>query len=204
MKPVPADTHRPPPGSHGPRVRPTRFALLVLLGLAVPLFAGPVLAQLPAEAVDLALVKIEEVQKSEDLCPVELVPSIADGETWTYDGVSYRGSRPGVREQFKEDPGTYAESHRRTRWVNNFMTAMSTIWCPITDEVTPGGRKRLEAHGYVWESCCSFCDEEMTAENVVDALELLKQRAEEAYDLTGGTYQNGFASPVQGAIRDDV
>lgn len=175
-----------------------------ILLAALTTTATPSRAQLPAEAVDLALVKIAEVQKSEDLCPVDLVPSAADGPTWTHDGVDYRGSRGGASEEFSEDPARYAEAHRRQRWINNFMLAMSTIWCPVTDEVTPGGRKRLDAHGYTWESCCTFCDEDLTPDNVLEALERLAQRAAEAYELTGGAYHEGASSPVEGAIRDDV
>lgn len=182
----------------------SRLSLVFALLAGTHLATGTAFAQLPADAVDLALVKIPETQKSEDLCPVDLVPSAADGETWTHEGTAYRGSRAGARAEFAEDPAVHAEAHRRRRWINNFMTAMSTIWCPITDEVTPGGRKRLDAHGYTWESCCTFCDEDMTAENVVEALEILEQRAAEAYELTGGAYHDGGGSPVAGAIRDDV
>lgn len=177
--------------------------LWLLLGLLHAL-ALPLQSQLPAEAVDLALVKISEVQKAEDLCPVDLVPSAAEGPTWTHDGIAYRGAQPDAREVFLQDPSRYIEEHRRQRWINNFMAAMSTIWCPITDEVTPGGRKRLDAHGYTWESCCTFCDEDMTADNVVEALARLEERAAEAFDLTGGAYHEGASSPVEGAIRDDI
>lgn len=202
----PAPSNSPPECGCPRRVgRGSSLALAMLaVAIAVALSAAPAAAQLPAEAVDLALVKISEVQKSDDLCPVELVPSVADGETWTHEGVAYRGARPGVREQFQQDPSRYVEAHRRERWIHNFMTAMSTIWCPITDEVTPGGRMRLDAHGYTWESCCSFCDEDMSPENVVEALERLEERAAEAYELTGGVYHEGASSPVEGAIRDDV
>ena len=160
-------------------------------------------AQLPPEAVDLSLVKIPETQQSTDLDPVHLVPSAADGETWEHDGVSYRGSKPGVKAEFMKDPDGYAAKAARKRWENNFMMAMSTIWCPITDEVTPGGRKQVDGLGHTWESCCSFCDEEMSPENFEEALVRLEERAAEAFELAGGVYDNDASSPVEGAIRDD-
>lgn len=172
---------------------------------AALLFLAPTLvaAQLPPEAVDLALVKIPERIASVDLDPVELVPSMAEGETWTHDGVSYRAAEAGSKDAFLADPAKHAAAAAKERWVQNFMLAMSTIWCPITDEVTPGGRKQVEGHGYTWESCCSFCDEEMSPENFTDALENLRSRAEESYELTGGVYDNDAKSPVEGAIKDD-
>lgn len=174
------------------------LALLVWV-LLVPAFLA---AQLPPDAVDLGKVKIPQTLESVDLCPVHLEPSMADGETWEHDGVSYRGSAPGAKATFAGDPGKYVAAHARELWVRNFMTAMSTIWCPITDEVTPGGRKQVEGHGYTWESCCSFCDDEMAPENFTDALEVLRERAEESYELTGGTYVEDASSPVEGAIKD--
>ena len=176
------------------------FSLLLIATCA---FAGLAAAQLPPEAVDLAEVKISEVQKSVDLDPVLLVPSAADGPTWEYKGIAYRGAEASSKAEFMKDPDTYAAAATKKRYVNNFMTAMSTIWCPITDEVTPGGRKRVEGHGYEWESCCSFCDEEMHPDNFDDALTKLQERAEEAFELAGGVYTEGASSPVEGAIRDD-
>ncbi len=173
------------------------------LSLLFALVASTAWAQLPPEAVDLGQVKIPELQKSEELCPVHLVPSIANGETWTHDEVQYRGSEPGDQKAFLADPVSFAARHSRQRWINNFMTAMSSIWCPITDEVTPGGRKQVEGKGYTWESCCSFCDDEMAPENFDEALERLADRAAEAFDLTGGVYVNDAKSPVEGAILDD-
>ena len=174
-------------------------ALLVAL-----LWVAPTFAQLPPEAVDLAKVKIPEAVKSTDLCPVKLVPSAADGETWTHGGVEYRGSEAGVKAAFAGDPKRYADDAAKKRYVQNFMLAMSTIWCPITDEVTPGGRKQVDGLGFTWESCCSFCDEEMTPDNFGDALKDLEKRAVESFELTGGIYTEGASSPVEGAIRDDV
>ena len=177
--------------------------LVVLAGLACLLgLAMQSLAQLPPDAVDLALVKIPETLKSEDLDPVTLEPSAAGGETWTYGGVSYRAGKAGSKESFLADPAKYAEAAAKERWVQNFMLAMSTIWCPITDEVTPGGRKQVEGFGHRWESCCSFCDDEMREENFPDALARLRERGEEAFELSGGLYVEGAKSPVEGAIRE--
>lgn len=182
----------------------TRLALVSSLGAALALFpTGALFGQLPPEAVDLALVKIPETLKSQDLCPVHLVPSIAGGETWEYKGIAYRGSEPGSKTQFMTKPDAYASAAAKRRWIDNFMLAMSTIWCPITDEVTPGGRKQVPGLGYKWESCCSFCDEEMHEDNFREAVKRLKERAEKAYELAGGAYVEGATSPVEGAIRED-
>jgi hypothetical protein len=183
---------------------PSRLRTILAFGLAAgALILAPVSAQLPADAVDLALVKIPETLGSTDLCPVHLTPSRADGETWAYGGINYRAAEPGSKATFLEKPDTYASSAAKERWIQNFMLAMSTIWCPITDEVTPGGRKQVPGLGYKWESCCSFCDEEMREDNFHDALERLRTRAEESYELTGGLYVSDAASPVEGAIKED-
>ena len=181
-----------------------RSVLRLTVFLMALLWVAPIAAQLPPDAVDLAKVKIPEAVKSTDFCPVKLVPSAADGETWTHAGVEYRGSEAGVKTAFASDPDGYAAKAAEERYVNNFMLAMSTIWCPITDEVTPGGRKQVDGLGYTWESCCSFCDEEMTPDNFDEALKDLERRAFESFELTGGIYTEGASSPVEGAIRDDV
>lgn len=173
---------------------------LVAFGLLV---VAPAIAQLPPDAVDLAKVKIPETYRSEDICPVDLKPSDRNGESWSYEGVTYRACRAGEKEEFLGDPATQAATAARERWIRNFMLAMSTIWCPITDEVTPGGRKQVEGLGYKWESCCSFCDEEMHSDNFEGALERLRRRAEDSYEHTGGVYTEGASSPVEGAIRED-
>jgi hypothetical protein len=175
------------------------FVAAALLALGTGL---PGVAQLPPDAVDLALVKIPETLKAEDLDPVTLEPSAAGGETWVHAGVTYRAAKGGSKEAFLADPAKFAAAAAKERWVQNFMLAMSTIWCPITDEVTPGGRKQVEGLGHKWESCCSFCDDEMREENFPDALKRLRERAEEAFELTGGTYVEGAKSPVEGAIRE--
>jgi hypothetical protein len=175
--------------------------VLFVVFLAV-LCLGPAQAQLPPDAVDLGLVKIPETLKSVDLDPVTLEPSVADGDTWTHDGVAYRAAKPGSKQAFLADPDKYAAPAAKERWIQNFMLAMSTIWCPITDEVTPGGRKQVEGLGHRWESCCSFCDDEMREENFHDALDRLRERAAEAYEMTSGVYVEGASSPVEGAIRE--
>ena len=181
---------------------PARTLFLAsLLLLVFP--ASAALAQLPPEAVDLGKVKISERLKSVDVDPITYEPSRADGESWTYEGVQYRAADAGSKAAFMADPAKHAKAAARERWIQNFMLAMSSIWCPITDEVTPGGRKQVEGLGYTWESCCSFCDDEMREENFEEALERLRERAEESYDLTGGVYVEGASSPVEGAIKED-
>ena len=149
-------------------------------------------------------VKIPEMIKSTDICPVSLQASIESAPTWTYDGVTYRGHDVGTQAEFEKDSAKYAAGAARERYVQNFMLAMSTIWCPITDEVTPGGRKKVEGLGYEWESCCSFCDEEMLPDNFHEALVQLRKRGETSYELTGGLYTEGASSPVEGAIDDTI
>lgn len=158
-------------------------------------------AQLSADAVMLDKVKIPEVQKSVDLCPVYLEPSDPALPTWVYKGVTYRGSKPDAQEKFLKDPDKCAEAAKRQRYINNFMMAMSTIWCPVTDQVTPGGQKQWKRLGLTFESCCGFCDENAKESDFEQGLERLKKRAEAAYRLTGGKYTEGAKSPVEGAMK---
>ena len=180
-----------------------RTGLISLATILLYLVSVPAVAQLPPDAVDLAEVKIPQKLATDDLCPVSLQPSSAEAPSWTWEGVAYRGCSADDQAAFDADPAAHAAKHSRELWVLNFMEAMSTIWCPITDEVTPGGRKRVDGLGYTWESCCSFCDEEMSPENFTDALDNLRSRAEESFELTGGVYNNDAKSPVEGAIKDD-
>ena len=185
--------------------RKHNFNSLVLLLLCASLFlAGQAFAQLPPEAVLLDKVKIPETIKSTDLCPVSLQSSVESAPTWTYDGIAYRGHDAKTQAEFDTDPAKYAAAAKKERYVQNFMLAMSTIWCPITDEVTPGGRKQVEGLGHTWESCCSFCDEEMVPENFHEALVQLRKRGEASYELAGGLYTEGASSPVEGAIDDTI
>lgn len=184
--------------------RPSRARIVLAVAALLALLAvGASWGQLPPEAVDLGKVKISERLKSVDLDPITYEPSRADGESWSYEGVGYRAGDSGSKAAFMADPATHAADARRERWVKNFMLAMSSIWCPITDEVTPGGRKQVEGLGLTWESCCSFCDDEMREENFEEALVRLRERAEESYELTEGVYVEGASSPVEGAIRED-
>ena len=176
------------------RYLPAWMMLLVVL-------ASRAMAQLPADSVMLDKVKIAEKQKSTDLCPVYLEPSDPKLPTWEYKGVKYRGSKPDAQEKFQKDPDKYAKAAEKQRFVNNFMQSMSTIWCPVTDEVTPGGMTQWKRLGYTWESCCSFCDDSFEESNFADALVKLKTRAEKSYDLIGAKYTEGAKSPVDGAIK---
>ena len=94
-----------------------------------------------------------------------------------------------------------AAAAKAKRWENNFVHQMSTIWCPVTDEVNSGGGLHWEKLGLDWESCCEFCNEDVTDEDFPAALELLIERAKESYELAGGKYAINPKSPVQGAIK---
>jgi hypothetical protein len=178
------------------KLRRLQLSLLFLLGLTIT-----ALAQLPSDAVILEKVKIPETQKSVDLCPVYLVPSDPSLPTWEYKGVVYRGSQPNVQETFFKDPDRFAKAAEKQRFINNFMQAMSTVWCPVTDQVTPGGMTQWKRFGLTFESCCSFCDENYKEENFKEGLERLKARAEKTYELIGAKYTEGASSPVEGAIK---
>ena len=174
---------------------------LLLITLALLAMAITASAQLPADAVMLDKVKIPEAQKSVDLCPVYLEPSDPKLPTWEYNGVTYRGSKPDAQEKFSKDPDKYAEAAKKQRFINNFMQAMSTVWCPITDQITPGGMMQWKRLGLTFESCCAFCDENWKEENFQEGLEILKKRAAKTYELIGAKYTEGAKSPVEGAIK---
>jgi len=176
----------------GPRL------LMVTLLLAC---AAPALAQLPADAVMLDKVKIAEKQKSVDLCPVYLEPSDPKLPTWEHAGVKYRGSKPDAQEKFLKDPAKYVKAAEKQRFINNFLQSMSTIWCPVTDEITPGGMTQWKRLGLTFESCCTFCDENFEEDQFPEALKRLKLRAEKSYELIGAKYTEGAKSPVEGAIK---
>ena len=177
-------------------LRRTPFSLMCLLLLS---WLAP--AQLPSDAVMLDKVKIPETQKSIDLCPVYLVDADPKLPTWEYKGVTYRGSKPDAQEKFFKDPDKYAKAAEKQRFINNFMQAMSTVWCPVTDQITPGGMMQWKRFGLTFESCCAFCDENFKEENFQEGLEKLKKRAEKTYDLIGAKYTEGASSPVEGAIK---
>jgi hypothetical protein len=182
------------------RVAVGSFVLAAVISLAS---GGALLAQLPPEAVLLDKVKIPETLKPNQIDPVTLEDVEADAVSWTWNGVEYKGASAS-KPVFTKEPEKFAAAHKRELYVRNFMLAMSTVWCPITDEVTPGGRKQVDGLGLKWESCCSFCDEEMHPENFKEALAQLRKRAEKSYELTGGKYTEGAKSPVEGAIDENV
>jgi hypothetical protein len=174
---------------------------LLLVLAAVLLVSASAWAQLPPDAVLLDKVKIPEKQKAIDLCPVYLEPSDPKLESWEYKGVKYRGSKPDAREKFLKEPDKYAQAAAKQRFVNNFMQTMSTVWCPVTDEITPGGMTQWKRLGFTFESCCTFCDENFEEEQFAEALKRLKERAEKTYALIGAKYTEGAKSPVDGAIK---
>jgi hypothetical protein len=177
-------------------LRHASFSVALFLALTAPAWA-----QLPPDAVMLDKVKIPEKQKSVDLCPVYLEPSDPKLPTWEYKGVKYRGSKPDAQEKFLKDPDTFAKAAEKQRFINNFVQSMSTIWCPVTDEVTPGGMTQWKRLGLTFESCCTFCDENFEEENFADCLKKLKARGEKTYALIGAKYTEGAKSPVEGAIK---
>jgi hypothetical protein len=173
-----------------------RLTFTLLLVLAISGFA-----QLPSDAVMLDKVKIPETQKSVELCPVYLVDSDPKLPTWEYKGITYRGSKPDAQEKFLKEPDKYAKAAEKQRFINNFMQAMSTVWCPVTDQITPGGMMQWKRLGLTFESCCAFCDENFKEENFQEGLEKLKKRAEKTYELIGAKYTEGASSPVEGAMK---
>jgi hypothetical protein len=179
------------------------FPLVAVFAVLVLASSERLSSQLPPEAVMLDKVKIPQTIEPGQIDPVTLEDATGDAVSWTWNGVEYRGSAASQAE-FAKSPEKHAAAHKKELYVRNFMVAMSTIWCPITDEVTPGGRKQVEGHGLKWESCCSFCDEEMHPENFKEALTQLRKRAEASYELTGGKYTEGAKSPVEGAIDENI
>src|ERR1044072_2145942 len=127
-----------------------RLAFMLLMVLALPISD---LAQMPSDAVMLDKVKIPETQKSVDLCPVYLVDSDPNLPSWEYKGLTYRGSKADAKEKFFKDPDKYAKAAEKQRFINNFMQAMSTVWCPVTDQITPGGMMQWKRLGLTFESC---------------------------------------------------
>jgi hypothetical protein len=92
----------------------------------------------------------------------------------------------------------------KQRVLNNFMQQMSPIWCPVTDQVSAGGMTQWKRLGFTFESCCSFCDDNVKEEDFPEAIKRLKARAEKTYALIGAKYTEGAKSPVEGAIRKPV
>ena len=165
------------------------------------IMAGAAHAQLPADAVELEKLKIPEVQKSVDLDPVYLAPSDPSQPTWEYKGKTYRGAKADSKEKFLSDPDKYAKAAEKQRFINNFKIAMSTVWCPVTDQVTPGGMKQWKKHDLTFESCCGFCDENAKDMHFDDGLKRLNERAEQTYNVIGAKYTEGARSPLEGALK---
>ena len=106
------------------------FLVWIVLA-AVP--ARQAIAQpLPPDAVDLSKVKIAEFQKAIDLCPVTLAPPDPLLPIFKHDGIPYRASSKEAENQFKANSDSYLETAKYQRWENNFLRAMSPIWCPVT------------------------------------------------------------------------
>ncbi len=179
-----------------PSLKPITAAMAALLLLALP-----ATAQLPADAVDLAKVKIAETVKPADIDPVTLENVGEDAESWEWNGTAYRGSADS-KTAFLAKPEQYTTAHSEKLWEENFILSMSRVWCPVTDQLNPGGLLEWEALGLMWESCCTFCNEAVMDEDFPAALDRLKERAKIAYEKTGGVYVNDASSPVEGAIRD--
>jgi hypothetical protein len=179
-------------------MRHSSLSIALIVALIAALMTGA-RAQVPG-TVNLAKVKIPETQKSDELCPVHLKPSDPRLLTWTHEGVVYRGCEEGDQSEFLKTPNRYLEPSRRQRWINNFMQTMSTIWCPVTDQLTPGNFTGWKRHGLAWEVCCQFCEESIKDDDIDAAFERLKTRAAEAYTATGGRYQQFKTSPVEDAI----
>ncbi len=116
--------------------------------------------------------------------------------------MKYRGSKPDAREKFLKEPEKFAKAAEKQRFVNNFMQAMSIVWCPVTDEISPGGMTQWKKLGYTWESCCGFCDDSVKDEDFPEAVKRLKARAEKTYAARSTPkYTEGAKSPVEGAIK---
>lgn len=178
------------------RYRLFSFAAAVIFALAATTHA-----QLPAESVQLDKVKIPEKKKAIDICPVYLEASDAKLPTWEYKGVTYRGAKEDAKEKFLKEPDKYVKAAEKERFITNFMITMSPIWCPVTDEVSPGGMTQWNKLGYTWESCCAFCDDSVKDEDFPEAIKKLRKRAEKSYELMGAKYTEGAKSPVEGAIK---
>ena len=156
---------------------------------------------LPPEAVDLSKVRIVERQKSDDLCPVKLLEVDSTVATYLYQGAQYRFSSNAARNQFILAPQNFVDAAKFKRWENNFVLAMSPVYCPVTDQVNPGGFGEYMELDLKWRSCCQFCNPSLIPGCFDLALDRLKRRAVTAYQLSGGTYSSSSGSPIEGALR---
>ncbi len=169
---------------------------------ALMLIAPGVMAQLPPDAVQLDKVKISEKVKSQDLDPVTLKPADPKLGTFEHKGIVYGMSDAASKDAFAKAPDDFAAKAAKARWEQNFINSMSAIWCPVTDEISPGGNTKWEKIGLVWESCCQFCNDTVQDSDFANGLERLKVRAGKSWDIIGGAkYTEGASSPVEGAIN---
>ena len=168
--------------------------------IALAMIATTAFAQLPPDAVQLDKVKIAEKVKSENFCPVhgELVEEPV--ATYEHAGVTYAAKTDACQAAFEKNADALHAKAEQTRWELNFVHSMSAIWCPVTDEISPGGNTQWQALDLTWESCCQFCNDTKTDEDFPRALKTLQARATKAYELQGGKYVNDARSPVEGAI----
>jgi mono/diheme cytochrome c family protein len=157
-------------------------------------------AQLPPDAVSLKRVKISQKVKTETFCPVHKEFVESPVSTWTHGDVTYGGKTDECATLFAADADALHAGAERARWELNFVHSMSPIWCPVTDEISPGGNTKWHELGLIWESCCQFCNDTKAPEDFPRARQLLYSRAAEAFDLQGNHYVEDASSPVQGAI----
>ncbi len=159
-------------------------------------------AQLPPDSVQLDKVKISEKVKSQDLDPVTLQPADPALGTFEHDGVTYGMSDAASKTAFFKSPDVFAEAAAKARWEQNFIRSMSEIWCPVTDEISPGGNTKWQKLDLSWESCCQFCNDTVQDSDFDNGLARLKVRAAKSWDAMGGhaKYTEGARSPVEGAI----
>ena len=79
---------------------------------------------LPPDVVYLSKVKIAEIEKSVDLCPVHLFSSDSSLPEFEHQRIRYRRHAKGCEEQFRASPDRFREAANRRRWENNFIRAM--------------------------------------------------------------------------------
>lgn len=170
---------------------------------ALMLIVPCALAQLPPDAVQLDKVKISEKVKTTDIDPVTLKPADPKLGTVENGGVKYGLSDAASKDAFAKDPAKYVAAAEKARWEQNFIASMSAIWCPVTDEISPGGNTKWEKLGLQWESCCQFCNDTVQDSDFDNGLTRLKVRAAKSWDAMGGMakYTEGASSPVEGAIN---
>lgn len=178
------------------------LSLLVWIVLAAVPARQAIAQLLPPDAVDLSKVKIAEFQKAIDLCPVTLAPPDPLLPIFEHEGIPYRAFSKEAENQFKANPDSYLEAAKYQRWENNFLRAMSPIWCPVTDQVNPGGFGKYRQRGLDWQVCCQFCNPAFVPDCFALAEKRLKERAKKAYELTGGAYSaTPISNPIEGALR---